>query len=80
MSDLPKTCPDCNAPVGPDMLPVGECWYWGQVRAKLEREGRDYGAWSHYNEWAARRSRNASLLFFGLVAAAIGLCAIVVWY
>jgi hypothetical protein len=36
-----KTCPDCGAPIGDDMLPtVHGCWYWGQSEDWLRRNGR----------------------------------------
>jgi len=35
-----KTCPDCNAPIGDDMLPTTYgCWYWGQAAEWQRRNG-----------------------------------------
>jgi len=36
-----KTCPDCGAPIGADMLPTAHgCWYWGQSEEWMRRNGR----------------------------------------
>lgn len=36
-----KTCSDCNAPIGDDMLPTKAhgCWWWGQTEEWQRRNG-----------------------------------------
>jgi hypothetical protein len=81
MNDLPQTCESCGAPVGPDLLPLDTCWYWGQMKYKLEAEARDYADWkrqgydppcegNHYTQWSQRRDLQLGLvvvcLLFGI--------------
>ncbi len=65
-----------GAPVGDDLLPLGECWYWGQIKAKFESEGRkDYDDWkrqgwdppcggNNYTQWSERKDRHMTHAFF----------------
>lgn len=36
-----KTCPDCDAPIRQDCLPVGECWWFGQYEERMRRDGNE---------------------------------------
>jgi hypothetical protein len=73
---LPRTCKDCDAPVDDDLLPFGECWYWGQMTEQFRREGKseeDIARWrncgadppcscNNYDQWSERRERRSLLV------------------
>ena len=40
VSKPPRTCPDCDAPIGDDMMPLMGCWYWGQRAEQMRLEGK----------------------------------------
>jgi hypothetical protein len=88
MSRLPRTCEDCGAPIGSDMRPLGECWFWGQTEARFEREGRkDFetcrrSGWdppcecNHYNWFMRRRAWEKLLEFWIAPIIAVPLAAL----
>lgn len=50
-----KTCVDCGAPVGDDLLPnsIYGCWYKDQMREKFRREGRSQEDWEAFDKCGA---------------------------
>lgn len=82
MIALPETCKDCGAPVGDDLNPLDDCWYWGQMRERFLREGKPdayYADWrkqgwdppcggNSYNRWYDRRARRQAATWISIFA------------
>ena len=71
------TCKDCNAPVGEDLRPIFECWYWGQLKQQKGWDDAQLQRWrsmgwdppcesNAYDLWSEKRSQRGCAFVVGL--------------